>query len=105
MVSTPLKSTTRYIRLSIIPGRDFDELWLRKKLQDSLTRSFGTSYALTYLDILSLQHIAGEDRKDAVIRVAESEAGIIMAAAATATGEPRLSVVDDAPFLPALITA
>ncbi|KAI0830294.1 hypothetical protein BC628DRAFT_1313200 [Trametes gibbosa] len=93
-----LRSPYRYIRFAVSPP-SADALTLRKTLQDALGQSLGLVRAHTYVDLLWL----ADDGSALVVRVGESDASSLLAAVTASTARPRLSVVKDSPFLPALL--
>ncbi|CAL1698211.1 unnamed protein product [Somion occarium] len=95
-----LANDYHYIRLSVNPPST-EALSLRKAMQDALSQSFGLISANTYIDVLWLS----DDGSQMVVRVSNSEARKVMAAVATFTGSPALSVVKESSFLPSLLSS
>ncbi|GJE88983.1 hypothetical protein PsYK624_050710 [Phanerochaete sordida] len=89
-----------YIRFALSPATS-DGLAIRKTLQDALLQAFGLTCANTYVDILWL----AEDGGEVVVRVGSSEATRLMAAVTTHSATPRLSLLKDSSFLPALLSS
>ncbi|KIL59984.1 hypothetical protein M378DRAFT_84358 [Amanita muscaria Koide BX008] len=94
----PLRSPYRYIRLSVVPPT-LDILYLRKSFQDALSALFGVTSASIYLDILWL----ADDGSQFVLRVGEQDSPRILAATASMSESPRISLVKQSGFLPALL--
>ncbi|KAI0673144.1 hypothetical protein C8Q78DRAFT_970490 [Trametes maxima] len=93
-----LSSTHRYIRFAVSPP-SADALTLRKTMQDALGQAFGIVSSHTYIDILWLS-----DGGDAlVVRIAENDAPKLLAAVTASNATPRLSLVKESAFLPALL--
>ncbi|KAI0032117.1 hypothetical protein K488DRAFT_86151 [Vararia minispora EC-137] len=90
-----------YIALAADPPLH-DPLALRKILQDALAAAFGLARAGAHIDVLACAPDA-----PAILRVSAGDAQCVMAAVAAyaVPGRPRLSVLMDAPFLPALAVA
>ncbi|KAF8621320.1 hypothetical protein AX15_007858 [Amanita polypyramis BW_CC] len=95
----PLPSTYRYIRLSVVPPMQ-DALTLRKAVQDGLGQLFGITSSSVYVDILWIN----DDGSQFVLRVNEGDAGKLLAAVATTGEPPRLSLIKQSTFLPALLS-
>ncbi|KAI9058765.1 hypothetical protein FKP32DRAFT_1581165 [Trametes sanguinea] len=95
-----LSSKYRYIRFSVSPP-SADVLTLRKLIQDALAQSFGLVSSHTYLDVLSLS----DDGSSLVLRIGENDAPKLLAAVTASTASPRLSLVKQSSFLPALLSA
>ncbi|KAI0772421.1 hypothetical protein BD413DRAFT_691913 [Trametes elegans] len=93
-----LSSSHRYIRFSISPPCA-DALTLRKTIQDALGQSFGIVSSHTYVDILW----TADDGTEVVVRIAENEAPKLLAAVTASTALPRLSLVKESSFMPALL--
>ncbi|TFK29165.1 hypothetical protein FA15DRAFT_610895 [Coprinopsis marcescibilis] len=86
-----------YIRFSVSPPTS-DALSLRKAIADSLTEAFGATSTSTRVDILWI----AEDGKEMVIRTHPEDAPKILASVVTSSERPRLSVLQESPFLPTL---
>ncbi|OBZ74277.1 hypothetical protein A0H81_05507 [Grifola frondosa] len=94
-----LSSTYHYIRFSVSPPCP-DELTLRKSIQDSLGQSFGVVSSHTYVDVLWL----ADDGSEMVVRIGQADSAKLMVSVTASTASPRLSLVKESPFLPALLS-
>ncbi|EIW56473.1 uncharacterized protein TRAVEDRAFT_127397 [Trametes versicolor FP-101664 SS1] len=95
-----LPSSHRYIRFAVSPPCT-DALTLRKTIQDALGQSFGLVSSHTYVDLLWL----ADDGTAVVVRIGETDAPKLLAAVTASNATPRLSVVKESSFLPALLCA
>lgn len=94
-----LQPASHFVRFSITPAC-VDDLSARKTIQDALLQAFGLTSANLYIDLLWL----AEDGTEAVIRVNQSEVRKVIAACTAFTGSPKLFLLKESPFLPALLS-
>ncbi|KAI0633014.1 hypothetical protein C8Q77DRAFT_1121076 [Trametes polyzona] len=94
-----LVSTYRYIRFAVSPPCA-DALTLRKTIQDALGQSFGLVSSHTYVDLLWIS----DEGTAVVVRIGENDAPKLLAAVTASNATPRLSLVKESSFLPALLS-
>ncbi|KAL4264021.1 Ribonucleases P/MRP subunit Pop8-like domain-containing protein [Pleurotus pulmonarius] len=99
--SSVIQANWHYLLLaaSSSPGVSVDVLSLRQAIQESVASNHGMTMASVTLDILWWCH----DNKRMIIRLDKRDAVKVMAALAASNSVPRLSVISDTAFLPALI--
>ncbi|KAI0258733.1 hypothetical protein BC834DRAFT_910040 [Gloeopeniophorella convolvens] len=90
-------TTHHYIRFALSPPCA-DALLVRRALQEALAQSFGAALSHTYLDVLWV----ADTGEACVVRTSPDDAASVMAAAAVASGRPRLAVLRESPFLPSI---
>ncbi|TFK71229.1 hypothetical protein BDN72DRAFT_837985 [Pluteus cervinus] len=87
-----------YLRLSLSPPTQ-DIFRIRKVLETALTQSFGITAAGTQLDVLWL----ADTGEEVIIRVQDDDAPRVLAALVATNDLPRMSLVQESPFLPSLV--